>query len=61
MPVSPVCLLAVPVKEILRIRRKYRAVVQHEDMTKDEFYALRGSTSNQIAACFLFVRNNGDI
>jgi hypothetical protein len=31
------------VKEIARIRSKYRAVAQHEDMSKAEFYALPGS------------------
>lgn len=31
-------------KEIQRIRTKYRSVAQHEEMTKDEFYALPGVT-----------------
>jgi hypothetical protein len=32
--------LAVPPKEIHRVRRKYKTLVKAEDMTKDEFYAL---------------------
>lgn len=44
-PQEVLCILhepSVPVKEIQRIRRKYRAIVQQEDMTKEEFYALPG-------------------
>ncbi|KAF1331648.1 hypothetical protein FI667_g4231, partial [Globisporangium splendens] len=35
-------LTSLPVEEIQRIRSKYRAVVQHENMSKAEFYALPG-------------------
>lgn len=51
MPASCVCPLVVPVKEILRIRRKYRGIVQREDMTKAEFYALSGTYNQPAVEC----------
>lgn len=38
----------VPVREIERVRRKYRSLVQREEMTKDEFYALPGRATREI-------------
>ncbi|KAG7382483.1 Presenilin-2 [Phytophthora pseudosyringae] len=40
--------LAVPPKEIHRVRRKYNAFVKGEDMTKDEFYALPAIAVNPL-------------
>lgn len=39
---------AVPPKEIHRIRRKYKALVKGEDMTKDEFYSLPAVSVNPL-------------
>uniref|UniRef100_K3WL67 EF-hand domain-containing protein n=1 Tax=Globisporangium ultimum (strain ATCC 200006 / CBS 805.95 / DAOM BR144) TaxID=431595 RepID=K3WL67_GLOUD len=41
-------LTSLPVKEIARIRSKYRAVAQHEDMSKAEFYALPAVAGNPL-------------
>ncbi|GAB9463164.1 hypothetical protein Gpo141_00000637 [Globisporangium polare] len=41
-------LTSLPVKEILHIRRKYRAIAQHEDMTRDEFYTLPAIAVNPL-------------
>ncbi|KAE9019722.1 hypothetical protein PF005_g4811 [Phytophthora fragariae] len=39
---------SLPVKEIHRIRRKYKTLVKGEDMTKDEFYSLPAISVNPL-------------